>query len=268
MILNKVRITFLFQFPTIVDLNVGGMIITTKLSTLTKDPGSLLSEVFSGKATVEKDKDDRYFIDCDGNVFVLILEYLRFGIIPPVEKALEVYRYAKVFRLKELMTTLERYYPVQFKTRMKKVFNNLGERSRLYEELRNKLLTEIGDINCADKTLIPIVYVLNDETEACGKDHSLMVTSHLNNLAEVRNLNGLADRSIRMQTLYISDATSVSKCLAHDLCELGYCKQGFYFDALSVQNCRNRANCGFSWKLEFVFLSRNDFAEDKRLKRP
>lgn len=256
------------EFPNIVELNVGGEFMTTKLSTLTKDPGSLLCDVFSGKATVEKDKDGRYFIDCDGDVFWLILEFLRFGFVPPLCKALEVYRYAKIFKLKGLITILERYYPVQSQKRIKATFDNLDERKGLYEDFRSKVLEEIKDLNCADKTLIPVVYILNEEKEACGKDHSLMVCSYFSNLTEFKTLNGFSDRCVRIQTLYINDAQDLSRCLAYDLCELGYCKQGFYFDNLGAQCCRNRANCGYSWKLEFVFLSRNDFAEDKRLKRP
>jgi hypothetical protein len=35
--------------PNIVELNVGGMLFTTTLSTLTKDPSSMLFSMFSGK---------------------------------------------------------------------------------------------------------------------------------------------------------------------------------------------------------------------------
>ncbi|XP_045169564.1 uncharacterized protein LOC123532239 [Mercenaria mercenaria] len=257
------------EFPNIVQLNVGGQTMATKLSTLTKDPNSLLAAVFTGKATVEKDNEGRYFIDCESNIFALILEFLRFGTVPQPDKAVDVYRYAKIFRLQGLMKTMDKFYPVQLEDRMSKIFEQFEGKRSVYEELKDKVLIDICDVNCFDNTLIPIVFILNDEKEACGKDHSLMVSSQLANIGEVKTLKGLSDRCIPMQTLYINDARDISKCLAYELCGLGYCKQGFYFEALTAQSCRNRANCGFSWKLEFVYLSRHYYVENiKWLKRP
>ena len=243
--------------------------MTVKLSTLVKDPNSMLADVFTGKTTVEKDSDGRYFIDCNGEVFTLILDYLRLGTIPKQDKASELYRYARIFKLQGLVEALEKYYPVQFENRMRNLFEGFGERKRSYEEIRNKALANIAEVNCYDNTLIPIVYILNDEQASCGKDHSFMVSSQLSTLGEVRTLRAHSDRCIPLQSLCVNDASNISKYLAYDLCELGYCKQGFYFDGLAPQNCRNRANCGFTWKLEFLFLSRSYEVEDMRmLKRP
>lgn len=255
------------EFPNVVQLNVGGKLMAAKLSTLVKDPKSMLTEVFTGRIAVEKDSDGRYFIDCNGDTFAHILEFLRFGILPKQENAVELYRYAKIFKIQALVDSLENFFPIKYENRMKKVLENFGDTRVDYEEFRNKVLTNIGHVNCHDNTLIPIVYILNDE--ACGKDHSLMVSSQLLNLGDVNTLKGQADNCIPMQTLYINDASEISRYLAHELCKLGYCKQGFFFDALKAQNCRNRANCGFTWKLEFIFLSRSiDVEGVKILKRP
>ncbi|XP_048255924.1 BTB/POZ domain-containing protein KCTD7-like isoform X1 [Haliotis rufescens] len=86
----------------VVDLNVGGRHLTTSLSTLTKYPDSMLATMFSGRHPVAKDKDGRYFIDVDGDVFVHILNFLRFGKMPPPERASQVNEYAEYFGLEEL----------------------------------------------------------------------------------------------------------------------------------------------------------------------
>ncbi|KAL4227614.1 BTB/POZ domain-containing protein kctd1 [Mactra antiquata] len=256
------------EFPNIIELNAGGQMMTTKLDTLLKDSTSILAAVFTGKTPVEKDKDGRYFIDCDGDTFKYILEFLRFGVIPPAEKALKVYRYACIFKLRHLKNILERYYAVRFRGRMLNVIEGLGENRRVYEELKDKILTDIGDTNFSDKTLIPIVFILNDDKDSCDKNHSFMICSQLSNLTEIKNLKIMADKCIPMQTVYTDDISDISRCLAFELCELGYCKQGFYYDKLRKETCRRSYNCTFTWKIEFVFLSREIFAGDKGLKRP
>ena len=66
-------------FPSLVDLNVGGVHYTTRLQTLTGDAGSLLAQLFSGELPdlLMQDSKGRYFIDRDGVLFRYILEYLR-----------------------------------------------------------------------------------------------------------------------------------------------------------------------------------------------
>lgn len=63
----------------IVDLNVGGTCYTTKRQLLTKHPNSLLGEWFKAPETssLAKDRNGRYFIDRDGQLFRYILDYLR-----------------------------------------------------------------------------------------------------------------------------------------------------------------------------------------------
>lgn len=67
------------EFPDIVELNVGGVFYTTSLSTLTKEPSSLLGQMFSGEYSgkITKDSKGKYFIDRDGVLFRYILDFLR-----------------------------------------------------------------------------------------------------------------------------------------------------------------------------------------------
>ncbi|XP_074651023.1 BTB/POZ domain-containing protein KCTD12-like [Tubulanus polymorphus] len=67
------------SFPPIIELNVGGVFYTTTLSTLTREPDSLLGQMFTGllKNMILKDTKGKYFIDRDGVLFRYVLDYLR-----------------------------------------------------------------------------------------------------------------------------------------------------------------------------------------------
>lgn len=60
-----------------VKLNVGGQIFVTSITTLTKDPDSLLSRMFGPNGTAVPEADGSYFIDRDGTYFRYVLNYLR-----------------------------------------------------------------------------------------------------------------------------------------------------------------------------------------------
>ena len=62
-----------------VRLDVGGHIYTTSLLTLTKDPESMLTAMFSGRHSITREADGSFFIDRDGTYFRYILNYLRDG---------------------------------------------------------------------------------------------------------------------------------------------------------------------------------------------
>ncbi|KAG0167552.1 BTB (POZ) domain-containing protein [Apophysomyces sp. BC1015] len=66
-----------------VKLNVGGQHFETSLTTLRRDPNSMLSIMFSGHRTITPDADGSYFIDRDSTYFRLVLNYLRDLRIPP-----------------------------------------------------------------------------------------------------------------------------------------------------------------------------------------
>ena len=60
-----------------VRLNVGGSLFETSLSTLCRDPTSLLASMFSGRHLLSVESDGSYFIDRDPTHFRLVLNYLR-----------------------------------------------------------------------------------------------------------------------------------------------------------------------------------------------
>ena len=62
-----------------VEINVGGVLFTTTLTTLCSQPGSLLASIFDPCSQFNKCTDDqgRPFLDADGAIFTYVLDYLR-----------------------------------------------------------------------------------------------------------------------------------------------------------------------------------------------
>lgn len=65
------------DFPSIIDINVGGNVYTTSLASLTRFPDSMLGVMFSGRRSVAKDTRGNFFIDRDGPMFRYVLNFLR-----------------------------------------------------------------------------------------------------------------------------------------------------------------------------------------------
>ncbi|KAI9024419.1 BTB/POZ protein [Phycomyces nitens] len=91
-----------------IKLNVGGQYFETSLSTLRRDPNSLLAAMFSGNGMISRDPDGSYFIDRDSTYFRLVLNYLRDLRIPPSiqedPKIMEeLMQEAMFYRLKDLL---------------------------------------------------------------------------------------------------------------------------------------------------------------------
>ena len=99
-----------FQFPSVIDLNVGGRRLTTHLSTLTKETDSMLAKMFSGRhpQSDTKDKDGFYFLDADGEVFQHILNFLRNEEKPPRSISERVKHLAAYFGIQTLVDDLNK----------------------------------------------------------------------------------------------------------------------------------------------------------------
>ena len=67
------------HFSSTVKLNVGGQHFTTSVQTLTKDPNSMPTAMFSGRFDMKPSEDGSFFIDRDGTHFRFILNFLRTG---------------------------------------------------------------------------------------------------------------------------------------------------------------------------------------------
>ncbi|KAF7650200.1 hypothetical protein LDENG_00129870 [Lucifuga dentata] len=91
---------------SVVQLNVGGHMFSTSLSTLRKHPESKLAEMFSGQLKLHTDAEGRYFIDRDGSHFRAVLDFLRSDQLP-TQNIQEVHKEALHYNIKPLIKCLE-----------------------------------------------------------------------------------------------------------------------------------------------------------------
>ncbi|XP_051870480.1 BTB/POZ domain-containing protein KCTD16b isoform X1 [Pristis pectinata] len=100
--------------PEVVELNVGGQVYFTRLSTLTSLPNSVLGRMFghkrnSGSPELARDNRGRFFIDRDGFLFRYILDYLRDRsvVLPDLfPEKMRLRREAEFFQLPDLVRML------------------------------------------------------------------------------------------------------------------------------------------------------------------
>ena len=97
------------HFASTIKLNVGGQYFTTSLQTLTKDKGSMLHAMFSGRFDTKPAEDGSYFIDRDGTNFRYILNYLRTGyLLIPDDKLIrkEILEEAEFYQIRGIVNQL------------------------------------------------------------------------------------------------------------------------------------------------------------------
>eukprot|EP00899_Mesostigma_viride_P011502 jgi/Mesvir1/20352/Mv19938-RA.1 len=69
----------------IISLNVGGKLFQTTKTTLASHPESLLAAMFVSGGELVKDSTGAVFLDRDGDVFALVLSFLRTGVLPLID---------------------------------------------------------------------------------------------------------------------------------------------------------------------------------------
>jgi hypothetical protein len=74
---EKEKIAKIQQFESEIKLDVGGSRFTTSLTTLRRFPDSMIGAMFSGRHSLDLNKDGYFFIDRDGTHFRYILNFLR-----------------------------------------------------------------------------------------------------------------------------------------------------------------------------------------------
>jgi len=92
---------------------------------LTSQANSMLFEMFAGQNVIENDFEGSYFIDRKGDLFGLILQWLRTGKVPIIEdekQLLELLEEAKFFKLNELIDVLTHYQLVMTNNRFCMIF--------------------------------------------------------------------------------------------------------------------------------------------------
>lgn len=95
----------------------------------------MLAAMFSGRHPVSKDKDGRFFIDVDGDVFSHIIGYLRFRKLPPVHLSLEVHEHAVYFGVLELADILSSFSPVDREENFEKIRSSYNEFPKIFKQI-------------------------------------------------------------------------------------------------------------------------------------
>uniref|UniRef100_A0A671L797 Potassium channel tetramerization domain containing 14 n=1 Tax=Sinocyclocheilus anshuiensis TaxID=1608454 RepID=A0A671L797_9TELE len=93
------------QKSQVVQLNIGGHVVSTTLGTIRKFPNSTLADLFN-RSTKQMDSEGRHFVDRDGTYFGCILEYLRTERLP-TEHLQEVHKEALYYDIKPLVKAIE-----------------------------------------------------------------------------------------------------------------------------------------------------------------
>ncbi|KAK3083916.1 hypothetical protein FSP39_005291 [Pinctada imbricata] len=143
---------FIFQFPSVISLNVGGRIFATRLSTLLRYPDSMLAVMFSGRHVVDKDGEGNYFIDRDGTYFNHVLNYLRNDQdLPPVAIAEQVLKEAVFYGIQSLVDHLKNSPPLfaeyVVRQNIREKVENYLECKELMVEMAREQVLESGAIN-------------------------------------------------------------------------------------------------------------------------
>jgi len=115
---EKERIAKIVTFDKIIQLNVGGHKFDTTVATMTRFPNSMLGAMFSGRHTLDIDKDGYYFIDQDGTHFRHIINFLRNpeGFVNTLkgEELVELKNQAAYYLLEDQMRLIEKLPPQTF----------------------------------------------------------------------------------------------------------------------------------------------------------
>ncbi|XP_053373280.1 BTB/POZ domain-containing protein KCTD7-like [Mercenaria mercenaria] len=133
-----------YENDCVIELNVGGKLMSTLRSTITKEADSLLANMIKGNAPVAQDSTGRYFLDCDPNIFGHVLEFLRFGLLPPHDKVIHVYEYAKHFGITKLVDVMEQFKTVQYKKKADEAKSKLDLEK--YNTLKQNIVTKLAGL--------------------------------------------------------------------------------------------------------------------------
>ncbi|XP_060601137.1 uncharacterized protein LOC132754513 isoform X2 [Ruditapes philippinarum] len=230
------------MFSDIVELNVGGELMATTLSTLQKEPNSWLTAMILGQNTGYTDKKGRYFIDSDCKIFRHILQYLRFEVLPPIFTSQEVYKLAKQFNIRSLVDQLENVHAVRYQTVTENAKREIDiER---YEKFKMQIVEKVTELICSHDGIS-----LHIEVNKCTeKAHAQECVKRHRNASD---RNGRTYGIVLKTDLDVTEI--INSCLAHDLCELGY---GKYVD--TTRQCQHKCNCfgsGFTVTCHRIELS-------------
>ncbi|XP_060577787.1 BTB/POZ domain-containing protein KCTD7-like [Ruditapes philippinarum] len=188
----------------LVKLNVRGAYMTTTDDTLKKG-GSKLANMLEANNVFLKDSDGCFFIDCDVEMFKIVLNFLKFGTLQHTERVLELYEIAKYLDVKMLCECLESHHVVIYEKRI----SLLEQRNQSYFSDVLKKVVEAIKIKSAAPNEAKAIYFLKSYCQSCFPEVYGGTTADL------------------YANIYLSDICSNIDdltLLAYKLCKLGYAK--------------------------------------------
>lgn len=227
------------QFPNVVNLNVGGYLFTTSLSTLTKYEDSMLAVMFSGRHEIVRDENGRYFIDRDGKFFRYILNFIRSNDLPPENVALDVLKEAEFFCMTTLIERLEAVAPKVISLRRREYFRQLIPD---YEQIKSNIIVKATEKKtCFEESKVVITQF--DHPKLKGQIPCYNCTREFVSVNHACTFEGLA-----------SDITISLKTMDIDMDKL----IGFVVDELSHDGFRvtsSRVICKYSLRCQGCTVS-------------
>ena len=156
-----------FQFPSVINLNVGGCLFATRLSTLTKYSDSMLAVMFSGRHDLDKDCNGNFFIDRDGTYFNHILNFLRHEELPPAEHAEKVLHDAVYYGIDSLVEILKNS-PALFTEYV--VRENIRKKLVEYEILKHDIISMAREQAIQNSALVSKVWLVSTKNQPIPTD--------------------------------------------------------------------------------------------------
>ncbi|XP_053404206.1 BTB/POZ domain-containing protein KCTD14-like isoform X2 [Mercenaria mercenaria] len=225
------------QFEDVVELNVDGKLMTTLLKTLRKEPDSMLAAMFSGRQVVSKDKDGRYFVDFDGEVFKFILDYLRFGRLPPQEMALDVFDLAKYLQIVSLAKKLEIFHSVKYRNQIAELRKRVENNG--YQKVKEKTINEIKKSNVGPQENKVLNFFSSYGNSCCIPNKDRCKTPG--------DFTTSINIFIDIESTYLTE--DMMALLVHELCKLGFAKYTV------TREWNNRCkNCGSDKEFKQIIL--------------
>lgn len=135
-------------------------------TTLRKEPESVLATIDSGNTAFPKDQNGHYFIDADGHIFSYVLDFLRYGNLPPAHLACQVRTYAMQLGFKKLEKELSSFLPVI----QANWFENVRNLYPHYPHIFDKIVQRIAETVKVDKSNVIETLVRCDHPSRVAKD--------------------------------------------------------------------------------------------------
>ncbi|XP_045169453.2 BTB/POZ domain-containing protein KCTD7-like [Mercenaria mercenaria] len=243
-----------YENDCVIELNVGGTLMNTLRSTVTKEADSLLANMIKGNVPLTKDGTGRYFLDRDPVIFGHVLEFLRSGLHPPHNKVIHVYEYAKYFGITKLVDLMEQFQTVQYKKRADEAKSKLDPVK--YDKLKQNIICKLAGLSRFRDKCVCIQTCVNSANTipGCTCESWKIIGVRKQQLAGTKTYTHAYTSKPPIPTeLPITD-DNLLIAIREDLYQLGFGKLRYY---------RGQENCKCHFHSEYLYILLSKRHEDK-----